>query len=91
MLAEYRRRAEGGCAPWSATGPWLIACPDRQDFSWLDGDGAPPQFVLLYIAERQLGAEPPGLRPYLAEHGELVASADVSGVDYAELWELEPG
>jgi hypothetical protein len=91
VLAEYLRRAEGSCEPWSATGPWLLDCPRRQDFGWLEGDDAPPRFVLLYIADRQLGVEPPGLRPYLAEHGALIASADVGGVDYAELWELDPG
>jgi hypothetical protein len=91
VLAEFRRRADGGCSSWSATGPWLLDCPRRQDFSWLEGDDAPPQLVLLYIADRQLGAEPPGLRSYLADHYELVTSARVGGVDYAELWELESG
>jgi hypothetical protein len=46
--------------------------------------------VLLYITDRQLGAEPAALRPYLAEHGELVSSVRIGGVEYAELWELEP-
>ena len=87
VLAEYLRRADGGCPTWSAAGPMLLACPG-QDLGWLDGDDPPPRYVFTYVGDRQLGIEPPELRRQLAEHGELLLAARIDGVPYAELWEL---
>jgi hypothetical protein len=89
VIADYERRTDDECAPWSGVGPWFLACP-KQDFGWLGGDAPAPRFVLTYIADRQLDLEPQGLRRYLSEHGELVDVVRIDGVEYAELWELAP-
>jgi len=92
MTAAYRLEGGETCQTWTSWRAWILfqLCRDgRRDAGFVDGDQAPPRFVLRYVYERQLGEEPPGLQAYLDEHGTLVDSVTIDGVRYAELWEID--
>jgi hypothetical protein len=59
-----------------------------QDFAWLDGSTAPPDYVVIYIGDRQLGNTAKEER-VLAERGTLVDKLELGGETYVELWTVD--
>ena len=83
-------RAPGEC-PSISSRRWLIAqagCFVPQDFAWLDGSTAPPDYVVIYIGDRQLGNTVKEER-VLAERGTLVDKLELGGETYVELWTVD--
>lgn len=90
VLEDFNELARGGCPTWYGVGSWLVLCKPVPPSGWLYGSDPPPRFVMTYVFNRQLKREPPGLRRYLGSNGTLVGVVSIEGVNYAELWELDP-
>ncbi len=83
---DQDRRARGGarCPRVAVRGGLLLLC-GREDFDWIDGSKPPPDYVVVYVYERQRGRTVAEDR-WLAEHGQLVDELVIDGVTYAEIW-----
>lgn len=61
----------------------------RQDFEWLASGAPPPDYVVVYVFQRQQGLTEAEDR-YLARHGQLVDALAIGGVNYVEIWDPDP-
>lgn len=81
-------RANGpGRCPTLSTRRFLFTerCLTATGFAWIDGSVAPPDYVLVFLADRQVGATE-AEDEVLRAHGTLLDEVVIDGVSYAELW-----
>ncbi len=68
---------------------WLIGqpgCFDQVGWEWLDGDGPPPEYVLIYVLDRQRGSTVEEDAVRRRDDWVLVDRLTIDGVSYVELW-----
>ena len=63
---------------------------DRVDTSWLDGEVPPPAMIGRYVFEAQISEDSPRVEEFLRDHGELVFTVEIGGVNYVEVWRTVP-